>query len=223
MRVIIGFVICIAIFVAVVPGALATTKPHVISFGKTMVVPWFVGAAEDKKLELKIRPLYVDTKLKEFTTGEAHDITDRMFVVRRAYRINDALPQDSKSSPRWKWQRGGWLLVDRLTGRVSQLNLPQFDAFYSAASWYRDYVAYCGISDSGDKVSALVAEIGRKKPLLNKPLGAAQNSDQPDSQCEAPTWQRPPVRVTFTPKTGEPVTFSIRGQTASPAPADEEE
>jgi len=188
-----------------------------------MVVPWFVGSAEDKKLDLKVRALYVDTKLKEFTIGEPRDITDRTFVVRRAYRINDALPQDSKISPKWKWQRGGWLLVDRQTGRVSQLNLPQFDPFYSAASWYRDYVAYCGISDSGEKLFAIVAEIGRKKPLLNKPLGVAQNGDQPDSECDAPTWERPPVRVTFTPKNGQPVTYSIRGQTVSPAPPDEEE
>lgn len=25
----------------------------------------------------------------------------------------------------------------------------EFDSTYSAASWYRDYVAYCGVSDDG--------------------------------------------------------------------------
>jgi len=219
MRGIIG----LALFLTVFPPAFAVSKPHVITFGKTSVVPWFVGTAEDKKLDLKIRALYVDTKLKEFTIGEPRDITDRVFVVRRAYRINDALPQDSKTSPKWKWQRGGWLLVDRQTGRVSQLALPQFDPFYSAASWYRDYVAYCGISDTGEKLYAVVAEIGRKRPLLSKPLGAAQNGDQPDSECDAPTWERPPVRVTFTPRNGQPFTYSIHGQTVSPAPPDEED
>jgi len=216
-------IISFAIYLTVFPPAFAASKPHVISFGKAYVVPWFVGAAEDKKIDLRIRALYVDTKLKEFTTGEPRYITDRVFLVRQTYRINDALPQDVKTSPKWKWQRGGWLLVDRQTGRVSQLNLPRFDPFYSAASWYRDYVAYCGISDSGEKLYAVVAEIGRKKPLLDRALGAAQNSDDPDSDCGAPTWERSPVRVTFAPKNGQPVSYSIRGQTASPAPADEED
>ena len=46
--------------------------------------------------------------------------------------------------------------VDRLTGRVSQLNLPEFDPFYSTASWYRDYIAYCGVSEDGKKLYAVV-------------------------------------------------------------------
>src|SRR5512135_3471084 len=118
MRGIIG----VALFLTVFPPSFAASKLHVITFGRTTLVPWFVGTAENEKLDLKIRPLYVDTKLKEFTTGDAREITDRVFVVRRAYRINDALPQDAKTSPKWKWQRGGWLMVDRLTGHVSQLN-----------------------------------------------------------------------------------------------------
>ena len=43
---------------------------------------------------LKIRALLVDGVLKEWTTGDAHDVTDRSFVVRRAIRLNDALPGD---------------------------------------------------------------------------------------------------------------------------------
>jgi hypothetical protein len=65
-----------------------------------------------------------------------HEVTDRLFVIRRAYRLNDNLPPET-GVPRWQWQRGGWLMVDRVTGRVSQVALPEFDAFYSAASWYR--------------------------------------------------------------------------------------
>jgi hypothetical protein len=45
----------------------------------------------------------------------------------------------------------GWLLVDRTTGRVSAINLPEYDAFYSAASWYRDYSAYTGFLTAGKK------------------------------------------------------------------------
>ncbi len=50
------------------------------------------------KTTLRIRALLVDTVLKEWTTGDAHDVTDRSFVVRRAIRINDALPGDKSGS-----------------------------------------------------------------------------------------------------------------------------
>jgi len=53
-----------------------------------------------------------------------------LFVVRRAFRVNDALLAKTRTLRSmaliWQWQRGGWLLVDRLTRRVSQLNLPEF-------------------------------------------------------------------------------------------------
>ena len=38
--------------------------------------------------------LLVDGKVKEWTNGEAHAITDRTFVIRRALRLNDSLPGD---------------------------------------------------------------------------------------------------------------------------------
>ena len=47
-------------------------------------------------------------------------------------------------------------------------HLPEFDSFYSAASWYRDYVAYCGVGDDGKKTYAMVAQISRRKPVLKK-------------------------------------------------------
>jgi len=61
------------------------------------------GATADETV-LKIRPLIVDGVVKEWTTGDAHDVTDRSFVVRRAIRLNDALPDDKAG--RWVWQRG---------------------------------------------------------------------------------------------------------------------
>ena len=39
-------------------------------------------------MEIKVRALFVDTRLKEYTIGLPHDVTDRLFVVRRAYRLN---------------------------------------------------------------------------------------------------------------------------------------
>ncbi len=187
----------------------AASKPHVIAFGKAMPVKLFVGPTEDKTVDIKIRALYVDMHLREFTTGEPHDVTDRLFVVRRAFRLNDRLPEEERGTAKWKWEIGGWLLVDRSNGHVSRLNLPDFDPFYSQASWYRDLVAYCGIADNGDKLYAEVSQVGRKKPLLRKELGAAHLDAVPDSECDAPTWQRQPVRVTFLPKGGQKMTFSI--------------
>jgi hypothetical protein len=207
----------------------AVPKPHVISFGKWISAKW-PNATGQKMLDLKVRPLFVDTRLKEYTTGAPHELTDRLFVVRRAFRVNDTLPTDNAnatantttsatansssnpSAPRWQWQRGGWLLVDRLTGRVSQLNLPEFDPFYSTASWYRDYIAYCGVSEDGKKLYAVVAQVGRRKPILKKDAGEPLASDDPDSECPAPVWERTPIRVTFQP-TGKPkLLFSIRSR-----------
>jgi hypothetical protein len=201
--------------------AHTAARQHVISFGQALPVKLFIGPSQTQSVDLKVRALYVDGRLREFTTGEVHDVTDRLFVVRRAFRVNDALPEEGKP-PKWKWQRGGWLAVDRSTGRVSQAQLPEFDTFYSAASWYRDYAAYCGISPDGEKLYAIVAQLGRRKPLVRKELGAAGGGDMPESECPSPGWQRQPVRVTFQPHGGEKLTFIIRGYAADFAGAHEE-
>jgi hypothetical protein len=199
----------IVIFCLAMVEAAALPKAHIISFGKWMSVQW-PNATGKNLLDLKVRPLYVDTRLKEYTTGSAHDLTDRLFAVRRMFRVNDALPEET--AVRWQWQRGGWLLVDRITGKVSQLSLPEFDPFYSTASWYRDYVAYCGVSEDGKKLYAVVAQVGRRKPVLKKILGEPDGDDAPDSECPAPKWERAPARVTFQPDDTQKVLFSIRGR-----------
>lgn len=194
-------------------GSHAAAKVHVIAFGKWTTAQWNAGAGgqDDKPLPLKIRALLVDGIVKEYVTGPAHEITDRLFVVRRVFRVNDSLPEEA--STRWQWQRGGWLLVDRITGRVSALNLPEFDSFYSATSWYRDYAAYCGVADDGKKVYAVVAQISRRKPVLKKLLSESGLADDapPDSACAAPSWQRMPVRVSFDLAGAAKQTFAIRG------------
>lgn len=187
----------------------AVTKPHAIAFGKWISAKW-PNATGEKMLDLRVRPLLVDTRVKEYTTGTPHEVTDRLFVVRRAFRMNDALP--TESSARWQWQRGGWLLVDRLTGRISQLSLPQFDPFYSTASWYRDYIAYCGVSEDGKKLYAMVAQVGRRKPILKRDVGQPSGDADPDSECPAPVWERSPMRVTFQPDDDQKVVFSVRNR-----------
>ncbi len=194
----------------------APAKVHVITFGKGMAVQWFPGSANDKGITIKVRALVVDARVKESVLGAPHEVTERLFVVRRAFRVNDSLPEDP--APRWQWQRGGWLLVDRVTGRVAPINLPEFDAYYSAASWYRDYVAYCGVADDGKKTYAMVAQLSRRKPVLKKELSSLGGTSSgvaddaaPDSACPAPTWERGPVRVSFEPAGSARQTFAIRG------------
>src|ERR1700676_1917470 len=76
----------------------ARCKPHVVGLGAMKRVPYSkagdpAGAAAGEAA-LKIRPLIVDGAVKEWTTGDAHDVTDRSFVVRRVLRLNDSLPGD---------------------------------------------------------------------------------------------------------------------------------
>jgi hypothetical protein len=183
----------------------------VIALGKWTSVQWFPDGIEGKPLVLKIRALTVDGRFKEYVLGAPHEITDRLFVVRRMFRVNDSLPEDS--GPHWQWQRGGWILVDRVTGHISVINLPEFDAYYSAANWYRDYVAYCGVADDGKKTYAAVVQLGRRKPVLRKELSSAGVGEDaaPDSACPVPSWQRSPVRVSFEAAGSAKQTFAIRG------------
>lgn len=204
------FFLTLTLIVAIAGGeARAIPKPHVITFGRWISAQW-PDASGKRLFDLKVRALIVDTRVKEYTIGAPHELTDRLFVVRRAFRVNDALPGEATS--RWQWQRGGWLLVDRLTGRVSQLSLPEFDPFYSTASWYRDYVAYCGVSEDGRKLYAMVMQVGRRKPVLKKDVGEPAGDDEPDSECPAPAWERSPARVTFQPDDTQKLLFSIRGR-----------
>jgi hypothetical protein len=206
----------------------AVPKIHVITFGKWMSVKCFSANDETEPRNLKVRPLIVDGRVKEYTLGSPHEVTERLFVVQRAFRLNDSLPEDS-GAPRWQWQRGGWLLVDRSTGHISAINLAEFDSYYSAASWYRDYVAYCGVSEDGKKISAVVVQLNRRKAVLKKLLsetparndgpkadGAAKPTPANDGAaadlaCPPPAWQRAPVRVSFEPSGDAKQTFAIRG------------
>ncbi len=129
---------------------------------------------------LKIQPLVVDGIVKEWTTGEAHDVTDRSFAVRRVLRINDELPGEKPVShdKHWVWQRGPWLLVDRVTGHIAPLKLPDYDPGVSQAVWFRDYAAYCGVTSSGKSLYAVVAQVAAHKPVLAKKLEALDTASR---------------------------------------------
>src|SRR5207247_6757990 len=107
-------------------AAMAAAKPHVITFGKSTQVRWLAGTDENTPFELKVRALYLDGKPKEFTIGSPHEITERLFVVRRAFRVNDSLPDEG--APRWLWQRRGWALGGPVTGWVTPATLAARDS-----------------------------------------------------------------------------------------------
>ncbi len=188
----------------------AAPKAHVILFGKATAADPTVSESGP----FSVRPLFVDGKVREYTTGSAHEVTERLFVVQRSVRLNDALPNESKSASHWVWQRGSWLSVDRQTGHISVLALPGFDAATSAVSWYRDYAAYCGASESGEKKYLIVAQLGRRKPLLKKASPAG---------CHAPVWQRNPSRVTFAAEGMQPASFQIDAHGAEALPVEDDE
>jgi hypothetical protein len=109
------------------------------------------------------------------------------------------------------------LLVDRVTGRITQIKLPDFDPYYSDVSWYRDYAAYCGVADDGEKVSAIVTQISTRKPLYKKQLEKL-GGEFPESICESRAWERQPARVTFTPHGGTKQTVEVNGRFADLTP-----
>jgi hypothetical protein len=169
------------------------------------------GALPDEK-ELPVRALIVDGKVKEWTTGETHDVTDRSFVVRRALRLNDALPTDKTED--WVWQRGPWLLIDRTTRHETALHLPDYDPVASNVVWFRDYAAYCGLTATGKQLYAVVSQVGGRKPVIAKKLGAWDPADHPTPACVNAIWQREPLRVTFQPTGQAAVSFDLVGLSA---------
>ena len=207
-----------------IPAAPAVKKPkppkppkvHIVALGAGKKVPYTrqgdpAGAsAEDK--ELHVRPLVVDGKIKEWTAGEQHDVTDRSFAVRRVIRLNDALPTDKVEH--WVWQRGPWLLVDRANGHITALKLPDYDPAVSEVAWFRDLAAYCGLNTSRKQLFAVVAQVSARKPLIAKKLASWDPAQQASSACAPAAWQREPLRVTFQPTGSAAESFDLSGSSA---------
>lgn len=241
----IAVLVVAVLFAALTTAQAAPRKAHVVVLGAARKVPYSkagdpAGAATGET-ELKIRALLVDGAVKEWTTGDAHDVTDRSFVVRRVIKLNDTLPSDKSTSgdkigekatagvkpvpapaassaraastahaaSPWVWQRGPWLLVDRQMGHIVVLKLPYYDPGVSQVAWFRDYGAYCGVTNSGKSLHAMVAQVAARKPLLSQKLSAFDVENHPEPACGPSEWQREPLRVTFHPTGKEPVSFDI--------------
>jgi hypothetical protein len=200
---------------AFLPSLHATPrKVHVVALGGVRRVPYSkagdpAGAVAGENA-LRIRPLVVDGMIKEWTTGEAHEVTERSFVVRRVLRLNDELPGERANSEKhWVWQRGPWLLVDRVTGHITALKLPDYDPGVSQGMWFRDYGAYCGLSASGKNVYAVVAQLAARKPVLAKKLTTFDSSNRTEPVCAPVEWQRQPLRATFHATGKDAVSFDL--------------
>jgi hypothetical protein len=200
---------------ASLPAASAAPKVHIVTLGPARKVPYTPpdtshAAPSADSQQLKIRPLLVDGRQREWTTGDTHDVTDRSFTVRRALRINDSLPADS--SDHWVWQPGPWLLVDRSTGHITALHLPEFDPLVSDVVWFRDYAAYCGVAQTAKGgLYAVVAQLGARKAVMQKQIAPWPQPSRLAQPCQPAQWQRQPMRVTMQLAGGDPVTFEIVG------------
>jgi hypothetical protein len=197
------------------PLRAATPKVHTVTLGAVRRVPYTqpdatLDTKSDETSTLKVRPLLVDDHQKEWTTGDSHDVTDRSFTIRRALRLNDALPADPV--PHWIWQPGPWLLVDRITGHITALHLPDFDPAVSDAVWFRDYAAYCGIATTAKGgLVAVVAQLGARRAVVQRPIGPWPQPNHFIPVCQPAKWQRLPVRVTLQPTAAQTLTFDVVG------------
>lgn len=197
--------------------ASAASKPrvHTVTLGPYRRVPYTQPDAtpdskSDETSSLKVRPLFVDDFQKEWTVGEIHEVTERTFVVRRALRINDSLP--GETTLRWIWQPGPWLQVDRVTGHITALHLPDFDATVSNVVWFRDYAAYCGTGTTAKGgLYAVVSQLGIRRAVVLRPIGKWPQSDHFIPVCQPAEWQRWPIRVTMKPTGGEAATYDVVG------------
>lgn len=195
------------------PAAAKGPKVHTVTLGPARKVPYTPPqATADTKSEdsstLRVRPLVVDGVQKEWTLGEVHDVTDRTFVVRRALRINDSLPAEPV---RWAWQPGPWLMVDRVSGHITALHLPDFDPLVSDVVWFRDDAAYCGIASTKSGIVAVIAQLGARKPIVQKLLAPWPQTIPSNPVCAPAVWQRTPMRATLQLTGGQPVTYDVVG------------
>jgi hypothetical protein len=65
------------------------------------------------------------------------------------------------------------------------------------------------VTATGKSLYAVVAQIAARKPVLAKKLAAFDPENHPDPACDAPDWQREPLRITFHPSGKDAVGYDI--------------
>ena len=98
-----GFLFLVTLIVC--SEVTAAPRQHTVVLGRFRAV----DALDQNGLSTKIRvrELVVDGRVREYTSGNPHDVTDRLFVIRRVRRINDSLPSEAGQKARWIWQLEG--------------------------------------------------------------------------------------------------------------------
>ena len=109
------------------------------------------------------------------------------------------------------------MLVDRITGRVTALHLPDFDSGVSDVIWYRDYAAYCGVHTAAKAggLSAVVWQIGARRAAVDKVIGKWPQAEHAHAVCAPAKWQREPMRVTIQPTGATPISFDVIGSSTA--------
>ena len=124
-------------------------------------------------------------------------------------RINDSLPAEPV---RWAWQPGPWLMVDRISGHITALHLPDFDPLVSDVVWFRDDAAYCGIASTAKSgIVAIITQLGSRKPIVQKLLAPWPQVAASNPICAAAIWQRTPMRATLQLTGAQPITYDVLG------------
>jgi len=148
---------------------LAVVKPHVIRFGKRTTVKWLAGADEDRPVDLKIRALYVDTRLKEYTTRAPPEVTDRLFLVQPVF------PPERQLARRARWNASlavaaGWMPSGRsgYRGPVAPIALPEFDPFLFERQLVSRLHRVLWRVGRWQEVVCIVAQLARRKPSRRK-------------------------------------------------------
>ena len=155
-------------------GSAAARKGHTVVLGGARKVPY--SKAGDPAGAAGRRGLAEDSRAARGRRGEGMDHRraarrDRPQLRGAARDSAERRFASAKSRPGrqpWVWQRGPWLLVDRVTGHETALQLPDYDPGVSQVSWFRDYAAYCGVTASGKSLYAVVAQVAARKPVLAK-------------------------------------------------------
>ena len=106
-------------------------------------------------------------------------------------------------------QRGGGLRVDRLTGALSPIRLPEFDSYCSVDVGTATTSPIAVAPTTARNCSAV--QVGRRQPVLKKLLGETAGKDLPDSECPAPVGERALTRVHFETEPDHEFTDSVRG------------
>ena len=61
-------------------------------------------ASDDGRHEsVKVRPLFIDGRSREYASGALHEVTHQHFVIRRARLVNYSLPDEAGRRARWVW------------------------------------------------------------------------------------------------------------------------